>query len=243
VARSEQTAGIPDPASATVGVAAGTAGGPTVGAAAALTREAVIDAAAALVAESGYDSLSMRTLGDRCGVSAMTLYRHVQTKEDLLGALADRVFGEIVLPEGDDSPWQEQLKSVFRQTRGLLLAHPELIEIATRQHLNGINSYSGAEAVLTALERGGITGEGAASAFGAVLSYTMGFTQREIAAHSRETLAKRLAAVQELPPEQFVHVLELGPTFLLRHSDEQFEDGLSLLIEGLQARGGHHRER
>jgi hypothetical protein len=28
----------------------------------------------------------------------------------------------------------------------------------------------------------------------------------------------------------------MGGTFLLRHADRQFEDGLALLIEGIQAR-------
>ncbi|MDT7549302.1 MAG: hypothetical protein QOE84_1696, partial [Actinomycetota bacterium] len=52
-----------------------------------LTRDDVIDAAAELVAEGGYAGLNMRALAERCGVATMTLYRHVRTKEDLLGAL------------------------------------------------------------------------------------------------------------------------------------------------------------
>ena len=209
---------------------------PRATAATALTREAVIDAAAAIVAESGYDALSMRTLGDRCGVSAMTLYRHVQTKEDLVGALADRILGEIDLPDPEATDWHAVIRSVFGSTHRLLQAHPELAEIATRQHLNGTNSYAAAEVVLRALGRAGITGAAAAGAFNALLSYTMGFTQRQTGAHSAETLAERLAVVEELPEHSFANVRELGETFLLRHGEEQFEDGLSLLIEGIEAR-------
>ena len=64
-----------------------------------LTREDVIDAAAALVADQGYAGLTMRALAQRCGVPTMTLYRHVRDKEELLGALADRVLGQLQLPE------------------------------------------------------------------------------------------------------------------------------------------------
>ena len=204
--------------------------------AALLTREAVIDAAAALVAEQGYDELSMRTLGERCGVSAMTLYRYVESKEDLLGALADRILGEVERPDPQRTPWQEVIRAVFGSTHRVLLEHPELAEIATRQHLNGRNSYAAAEVVLEALRQAGITGAAAAGAFDVLTSYTMGFTQRQAGTRSEETLARRLAVVQELPAEEFANIRELGETFLMRHSDRQFEDGLELLIAGLEAR-------
>ena len=203
-----------------------------------LTREAVIDAAAELAAESGYESLSMRTLGERCGVSAMTLYRHVATKEDLLGALADRILGQAALHAVDGAGWQEQIRAVLRAIHRTLLAHPELAGIAARQHLNGRHAYEGAEIVLEALRRAGITGEPAASAFAALTSFTIGFTQRQTGARSEETLAARLAVVEQLPRAQFANVSGLAGTFLVRHSDRQFEDGLDLLIAGLEARAG-----
>jgi AcrR family transcriptional regulator len=69
-----------------------------------LTRQDVIDAAAGLVAEYGYAGLTMRALARRCGVPTMTLYRHVRDKEDLLGALADRVLGELALSAAPGNP-------------------------------------------------------------------------------------------------------------------------------------------
>src|SRR5262245_14345381 len=71
-----------------------------------LARGAVIGAAAGLVAERGYAGLTMRALAQRCGVPTMTLYRHVRTKEDILGALADRVLADLVLPEPGTLTWQ-----------------------------------------------------------------------------------------------------------------------------------------
>ena len=203
-----------------------------------LTREAVIDAAAELAAEHGYEALSMRTLGQRCGVSAMTLYRHIATKEDLLGALADRMLGELALPAPGEGTWQEQVRAVFSSMYRLLLAHPELAEIAARQHLGGRHAYEGAEVVLGALRRAGITGPAAATAFGTLTSYTIGFSQRRLNARSEETLAARLAVVEALPAERFENISGLGGTFLLRHSDRQFEDGLELILAGLEASAG-----
>src|ERR1700680_4352715 len=92
-----------------------------------LTRQDVINAAAELVVERGYAGLNMRDLAQRCGVSTMTLYRHVRTKEDLMGALADRVLGELRLPAPGTLSWEDELTAVFRSVHDLLMEHPELV--------------------------------------------------------------------------------------------------------------------
>lgn len=62
----------------------------------ALTRDAVVAAARDLVAEGGLDALSLRRLAARLGVTAPALYAHVQDKRDLLAALAEGQFDELV---------------------------------------------------------------------------------------------------------------------------------------------------
>jgi len=54
-----------------------------------LTREAVLDAAIAIADADGLDALSMRRLGGELGVEAMSLYNHVGSRADLLGAITD----------------------------------------------------------------------------------------------------------------------------------------------------------
>jgi AcrR family transcriptional regulator len=203
----------------------------------ALTRESVIDAAAELVAEHGYAGLNMRALADRCGVATMTLYRHVRTKEDMLGALADRLFEELELPEQGGSSWQEDIATVLRSMHRLLTEHPELAEIAARQHINGVAAYRGAEVVLDALRRAGIEGEAAASAFAALVAFTVGFALQQIHSSSSGQLGERLALLEDLPPEEFPNVTRLGSKLLVRDSDRHFERGLSFLLSGFESQG------
>jgi AcrR family transcriptional regulator len=198
-----------------------------------LTRDDVIDAAVELVAERGYAGLSMRSLAERCGVATMTLYRHVRTKEDLLGALADRALGEIELPAPGASTWQEEVAAVFRSMHDVLLAHPDLVEIAAKQHVAGQAAYRGAEVVLDALRRAGIEGEAAASAFGMLVAFTLGFVQQQLHMSKDGTLADRLAVFERLPADDFENLSRLGAVFLLRYSDRHFEDGLDVIIRGL----------
>jgi AcrR family transcriptional regulator len=202
-----------------------------------LTREDVIAAAAELAAERGYAALSMRTLAQRCGVATMTLYRHVRTKEDLLGALTDRVLAELELPAPGTLTWQEQIATVFRSVHDLLLEHPDLVEIAARQHVAGPAAYRGAEVVLDALRRAGIEGESAASAFAALFAFTLGFTQQQLQTSSPDAgLAHRQAVLERLPVDDFENLSRLGGVFLLRHSDRHFDDGLDLIIRGLASK-------
>ncbi|ACQ80730.1 transcriptional regulator, TetR family [Beutenbergia cavernae DSM 12333] len=57
-----------------------------------LSRERVLAAALAIVDAEGVDGLTMRRLGRECGVEAMSLYRHVANKDDVLAGLREQVW-------------------------------------------------------------------------------------------------------------------------------------------------------
>jgi len=203
-----------------------------------LTRQDVIDAAAGLVAEYGYAGLTMRALARRCGVPTMTLYRHVRDKEDLLGALADRVLGELALPEPGTLSWQQELAAVFGSVHDVLLKHPDIAEIAARQPVAGEAAYRGAEIVLEALARAGVEGEAAASAFATLFAFTLGFVQQQLLSAAPGSLARRQAVLERLPVDDFENLSRLSGVFLLRSSDRHFREGLELIIRGLESRAG-----
>ena len=203
-----------------------------------LTRQDVIDAAAGLVAEDGYAALTMRALAQRCGVPTMTLYRHVRDKEDLLGALADRVLGQLQLPEPGELSWQEELAAVFRSVHDLLVKNPDIAEIAARQPVAGEAAYRGAEIVLEALRRAGIEGEAAASAFATLFAFTLGFVQQQLLSAAPGNLGRRQAVLERLPLDDFENLSRLSGVFLLRSSDRHFEQGLQLIIRGLESKAG-----
>jgi AcrR family transcriptional regulator len=55
-------------------------------------RAALVAAAAQMIAEEGIDSVTMRTLGERLGVSRTAPYRHFADKEAILAAVAAEGF-------------------------------------------------------------------------------------------------------------------------------------------------------
>jgi AcrR family transcriptional regulator len=145
----------------------------------------VVTEAAAIVDELGIDGLNMRLLAERLGVSAMTPYRFVGGKEQLLATLADQFMSEVELPAS--GTWDDRVRGVFRSVRTVLLRHPALAVIVASQRVNGSSSYSGAETVLAALEEAGLPPETGVSAFASLTAFTVGFVQREIAHESGPT--------------------------------------------------------
>jgi AcrR family transcriptional regulator len=96
-----------------------------------LDREQVVSAALALADEAGLDAVSLRRVADRLGVTPMALYRHVASKDDLLDAMADRLYGELDLPAPGD-PWWDTLAGLARSTRETLLARPWSVPLFAR---------------------------------------------------------------------------------------------------------------
>ena len=50
--------------------------------------------------EEGADALSLRALAQRLESSTATLYRHFDSRADLLAQVVDRIFGEIDVDPG-----------------------------------------------------------------------------------------------------------------------------------------------
>jgi AcrR family transcriptional regulator len=201
-----------------------------------LTLETIVDAAAELVAEEGVEALSMRRLARRCGVGAMTLYGYVRTKEELLGALANKFFADLEPVDRNGVGWQDEIAAVFRSVRQVFLQHPELVPIVATQRIDGIAAYRGAEIVLGALRRAGLGDHDVISAFDALTSLTIGSVQREtgLNAHS----SKSLTGIRDLPRDEFGNVISLAGELMTRDPERDFEVGLDLLVRGIASKAG-----
>src|SRR5688572_24576367 len=88
-----------------------------------LSHERVLRAAVALADQRGIGSLTMRRLGQELGVEAMSLYKHVKNKDDLLDGIVDLVVGDIDVPP-TGTPWKEAMRHRAISAHELMLAHP-----------------------------------------------------------------------------------------------------------------------
>lgn len=88
-----------------------------------ITRAQILSAALGIVDDEGLDALSMRRLGQRLGVEAMSLYNHVPDKAAVLDAVHEAVLLELELPDLTGH-WRRDASKLTRAFRRTLLAHP-----------------------------------------------------------------------------------------------------------------------
>ena len=204
-----------------------------------LTRERIVDAAAAVADENGLAGVSMRTVGKRLGVEAMSLYHHIGGKEQLLDELADWVFSRIRTPE-IGSPWRDEMRARARSQREVLSAHPWGLVLVESRRAAGPEVLGHHNAVLGCLRRDGFSVALAAHAFSVLDAYVYGFvlTEQRLpfeADGEVEDFAMELA----LPVEQYPYMVEMIGELVIGRDyayGEEFEHGLELILDGLAGR-------
>jgi AcrR family transcriptional regulator len=112
---------------------------------------AEITAAAIDVADrEGLDAVSMRRVAAELGTGAASLYRYVETREELLDLMSDAAGGESPLP-APTGDWLADLVAVAGRSREILHRHPWLAGLVITHPVLGPNGIAMLEHVLTVL--------------------------------------------------------------------------------------------
>jgi AcrR family transcriptional regulator len=119
-----------------------------------LSRERILRAALALVDRQGLDALTMRTLGDALSVEAMSLYRYVSGKADVLEGIADRVVGEFELP-APGIGWRAGLRQVADSVWRVTERHPHVTPLLLETPTSAPGALAFAEGVMGLIGRAG----------------------------------------------------------------------------------------
>lgn len=201
-----------------------------------LSRERIAQAALDLVDREGLDAVSMRRLARELGAGTMTIYGYFDGKDDLLDAVVDAAAERhrVSPPRG---PWRERLAAVIRAMRHGLAEHPSLIQLRLRRPLLSPGAMRGTEIGLEALHEAGFDPHEAARAFRVLFLYAFGFTAFSVGEVSDELRAEVRSALGDLPSAEYPAVvasLDHMPETL--GGEEQFELGLEVILDGLEAR-------
>jgi AcrR family transcriptional regulator len=204
-----------------------------------LNRERVLRTAVALADESGIDSLTMRELGQRLGVEAMSLYNHVANKDDILDGMVDLVVGEIALPS-DAADWKEAMRRRAISARAVFSRHPWASMLIDSRQSSGPERLRYFDWVLGTLRRAGFSLEMTVRAFSLVDSYIYGFGRQQFnraAEGDVDPKETREAFLQAIPADEYPYLREMVVDFAMvaGYDDSvDFEFGLSLILDGLE---------
>jgi AcrR family transcriptional regulator len=216
-----------------------------------LSRERVLHVAMELADAHGLEALSMRRLGERAGVEAMSLYNHVANKDDLLDGMVDVVFSEIELPSSDVD-WRSAMRRRACSAREVLSRHPWAIGVMESRRSPGPATLRHHDTVLGCLRAAGFSVEMTAHAYSLLDSYVYGFALQE-ASLPFETGPETADLAEEIlahaPTEEYPHLAEFTVEHVLRPGydyGDEFEVGLDLILDALDravTSGGKRRRR
>jgi len=203
-----------------------------------LSRERVLRAGVELADASGVEALTMRRLGEELGFEAMSLYRHVANKQDLLDGMLDLVLAEWQLPEGDDD-WQTAIRTSANSVHDALRRHPWAARLLmTGSHLRPVRlRYM--NGLLSRLHDAGFDATTTYSVYHLLDGFIFGFSLWEIAYTSLlpmdgEAVSKLMATIpwDDYPrlAEHRDHHMNEGP----HREASAFQIGLDLILDGLQ---------
>jgi AcrR family transcriptional regulator len=208
---------------------------------ASLTREAIVAAAAEVLDEEGLDGLTMRSVARRLDAGAMSLYRHVGGRDELLDLVIARMVADV--PErpltGD---WRVDVARVARDVRAVLLRRPNLTILMTSRAGPGAGSLAALDRSLGILRGGGFTPEDAVRANHALGNFVAGAALWEAVGFGGATGEERARqaraaadAVARVPADAYPNVAWAAEALFAGTADDRFEAGLRALLDGFEA--------
>lgn len=206
-----------------------------------LSRQRVLAAALDYVDQHGLQALSMHKLGAVLGVKAMSLYKHVADKDDILDGIVGLLWEEI--PDGPPGgDWREAVRQLATALRDLVHRHPSAAPLLmSRQELRE-RPLRVAHGILALMRDSGVPERCAVPLLRTVFPYGIGFALAELSlpeppppGPDREIALIRQVSGMLSPgaPDELVR------TALLVCGDcdmtSQFRIGIDLMIHGLDA--------
>ncbi|MFB7250788.1 TetR/AcrR family transcriptional regulator [Microbacterium sp. NPDC056234] len=89
----------------------------------------VVDAGIAIADVDGLAALTVRRLGERLGISAMSVYTHVNSRDDLLVLMADAVHQRMPRPEFSPAGWRARVRAVAEAELAQYTSHSWLLDV------------------------------------------------------------------------------------------------------------------
>ncbi len=205
-----------------------------------LTRERVLRAALALADAGGEEALTMRNLGKKLGVEAMSLYNHVANKEDILDGLVDIVFSEIEVPTPGEDDWQAGMRRRAISAREALNRHRWAVGRMEGRMNPGPASLRSHDAVMGCLREAGFPFRAAVHAMSVTDAYVYGFALQEknLPFDDPDEVAEVMDVQRGNVPsmDDYPYLLEVATEMAKAGYDyaTEFAFGLDLILDALE---------
>jgi len=205
-----------------------------------LSRERILGAALELADRDGFEACTMRKLGAQLGVEAMSLYRYVSSKEDLLSGLVDLVFAEVEVDEPGTTEWRPAMRKRAHSHRAAMRRHQWAVGFMEGRMQPGPASLRVHDATLGIMRAADFPFRDAVHANSVLDAYVYGFAlqERDLPARAdgdtAEVMREQAAQVPEM--RDFPYLMEAMREFAEAgyDYDAEFAFGLELILDGIE---------
>lgn len=139
-----------------------------------LDREVFIEAGLRLATRKNTVALTYRELGEEIGVDPTAIYRHFSSKESLMQALLDRLFGmalaKVSTPTSD---WEKCLSEFANATLDVFMEYPAIAVMATSLTTSGPSEMDSIELMVSCFYASGLRDQQLAEQYAIYGSYVL----------------------------------------------------------------------
>ena len=206
----------------------------------------VVAAATAIADTDGLPALTIRRVGERLGVSAMTVYTYVPGKAELLEVMLDAAYAGMPRTDTTGRGWRERLTAVAADNRQLCRTHPWVADVYTARPVLGPGLLAKYEHELAAFDGLGLTDVQRDDALAFLLAFVYGNARDERAGAEAtgtdrqwwEQAGPLLARV--LDPDRYPRAVRVGSAAgaaqdSAHDPSRAYEFGLARVLDGLAA--------
>jgi AcrR family transcriptional regulator len=196
-----------------------------------IDRDAVLDTALGLLDAEGVEALTMRRLASELGVSAMTPYRYVGSKDELLMVLVDRLAARLVYPPRPRDPKAAMLV-LWSTIYDSLAEHTWVPEVLARRRMMAPSVLDAIEEIHAALRDAGLSINAAVRAYRLMWNFTLGalLVRAGASAESRSQQRELRGAPD---PDRYPMLAAAATAWAAAHDRDTYHDDLAALIDGL----------
>lgn len=166
-----------------------------------VTTGAVVEAALTMADADTLAAVTVRGLGERLGVAPMSVYTHVNSRDDLLVLMVDAAHARMERPSYGRAGWRTRVRLVAESNLELVRAHPWLLEVTDERTALGPGTIAKYDHELAAFEEMGLDDVVRDAALTFVLDFVRSSARAQLPdpragemAELWETVAPRLAA-------------------------------------------------
>jgi AcrR family transcriptional regulator len=204
-----------------------------------LSLEEIARHAARIMREEGEAAVTMRRVAAESDVTAMAIYHHVGSKDELLTLVVDNVIGDAIAGAPVATDWRSSMVELACTFRAALLDNPGAGTVFLRRPILSQNLTRTTEMMFSILDEGGIQGPAVAEATDAIVLLTMGSVANDLTRppHVRRQLVGRL------PADEMPLLLEHIGVYSDRDGEQRFRLGLSWLLDGIERSASEPRTK